>query len=182
LLLNSQLAIYYSSWRFEDTMQIERLSGSEDLDAVAALEAESFTNPWTREMLERELTQSDVARIYVLRLPGIRVAAFCACWVVADELHINTIAVSPAFRRQGLAKALLAHVLSSTSSEGIRRATLEVRRSNVAARRLYECLGFSLMAVRTRYYTQPEEDALILWREMVVSAFESASLPGEPQP
>jgi ribosomal protein S18 acetylase RimI-like enzyme len=52
----------------------------------------------------------------------------------------------------------------------------------VAARRLYECLGFSLMAVRTRYYTQPEEDALILWREMVVSAFESASLPGEPQP
>jgi [ribosomal protein S18]-alanine N-acetyltransferase len=106
----------------------------------------------------------------------------CACWVVADELHINTIAVSPAFRRQGLAKALLAHVLSSTSSEGIRRATLEVPRSNVAARRLYECLGFSLMAVWTRYDTQPEEDALILWREMVVSAFESASLPGEPQP
>jgi [ribosomal protein S18]-alanine N-acetyltransferase len=147
-------------------IQIERLADSDDLEAVVSLEAESFTNPWTREMLERELTQSDVARIYVLRVPGTRVAAFCSCWVVADELHINTIAVNPAFRRQGLARALLGHILTNTVAEGIRRATLEVRRSNEPALRLYECLGFSVMAVRSRYYTQPEEDALILWRDI----------------
>jgi ribosomal-protein-alanine N-acetyltransferase len=163
-------------------MQIERLADTEDLEAVAALEAESFTNPWTREMLERELTQSNVARIYVLRLPGTRVAAFCACWVVADELHINTIAVNPALRRQGLARALLGYILANTMSEGIRRATLEVRRSNEPALRLYERLGFSVMAVRSRYYTQPEEDALILWRDVgaVDAALDGLRTDGKP--
>jgi [ribosomal protein S18]-alanine N-acetyltransferase len=163
-------------------MQIERLADNEDLEAVAALEAESFTNPWTREMLERELTQSDVARVYVLRLPSTRVAAFCACWIVADELHINTIAVNPALRRQGLAKALLGHILTTTMSEGIRRATLEVRRSNEPALRLYECLGFSVMAVRSRYYTQPEEDALILWRDVAAAEAAADRPPADTNP
>jgi [ribosomal protein S18]-alanine N-acetyltransferase len=163
-------------------MQIERLADNEDLEAVAALEAESFTNPWTREMLERELTQSDVARVYVLRLPSTRVAAFCACWIVADELHINTLAVNPALRRQGLAKALLGHILTTTMSEGIRRATLEVRRSNEPALRLYECLGFSVMAVRSRYYTQPEEDALILWRDVAAAEAAADRPPADTNP
>ncbi len=83
-------------------MVIERISDPADLDAVAALEAATFTNPWTREMLERELRQSDVARVYVVRLPGHRVAAFCACWLVYDELHINTIAVDAASAGRGL--------------------------------------------------------------------------------
>jgi ribosomal protein S18 acetylase RimI-like enzyme len=72
---------------------IDRASKAEDLDAVAALEAECFTNPWTREMLEQEVQHSQVARVYVLRAEGYRVAAFCTCWLVYDELHINTIAV-----------------------------------------------------------------------------------------
>jgi ribosomal-protein-alanine N-acetyltransferase len=144
---------------------IERLSGAEDLDAVAALEAASFTNPWTRDMLANELGRSDVARVYVLRLPGQRVAAFCACWVIFDELHINTIAVAPDRRRQGLATHLMHHVMDDAARDGATRATLEVRRSNDAARRLYERLGFRLAALRPRYYEQPQEDALILWRE-----------------
>jgi ribosomal-protein-alanine N-acetyltransferase len=145
-------------------MRIERAVDDDDLDAVAALEAASFTNPWTRDMLARELRQSDVARVYVLRLPDQRVAAFCACWIVADELHINTIAVDHARRRQGLATALMEHVLRDAAREGARRATLEVRQSNVPAQRLYLSLGFEVAAVRRGYYTQPEEDALILWR------------------
>ncbi len=99
---------------------IERISDAGDLDAVAALEAETFTNPWTRDMLERELRQSDVARVYVVRLPGCRVAAFCACWLVYDELHINTIAVDARLRRQGLATALMTHLLAEAA--GQRRA------------------------------------------------------------
>jgi ribosomal-protein-alanine N-acetyltransferase len=153
-----------------DAIVIERLTSPDDLDAVAALERASFTNPWTREMLARELAQSDVARVYVLRAPNHRVAAFCACWLIFDELHVNTIAVEAALRRQGLARRLLAHVFADAAAAGIHRATLEVRRSNEAALRLYEGLGFTVTAIRPRYYTHPEEDALILWREGLATA------------
>ncbi len=135
-----------------------------DLDAVAALEAEAFANPWTREMLARELRHSDVARVYVLRRPGASVAAFCVCWVIVDELHINTIAVDPAYRRQGLATRLLQVVLTEVASQGVVCATLDVRRSNEAALRLYQQLGFTIEGVRANYYVCPEEDALVLWR------------------
>ena len=89
---------------------VERTTSDEDLDRVAALEAECFTNPWTRVMLEREIKGSATARVYVLRLHDRGVAAFCTCWLIVDELHINTIAVDPAVRRAGLATALMQHV------------------------------------------------------------------------
>ena len=145
-------------------LRVERLAGPEDLDAVAALEATTFTNPWTREMLERELQQSDVARVYVARLPERRVAAFCACWLVYDELHINTIAVDSNFRRRGLATALIVHILDDAAAQGATHAYLEVRRSNLPAQALYESLGFTVAGVRRNYYTSPEEDALVLTR------------------
>ena len=149
---------------------IELLTSPEDVDAVVALEAEAFTNPWSRETLERELRQSDVTRVYVLRAMGKRVAAFCACWLIFDELHINTVAVDPALRRQGLAVRLMEHVLADAARHGADHATLEVRRSNGPALRLYQRLGFAVEAVRPRYYTSPEEDALILWRRNLNAA------------
>jgi ribosomal-protein-alanine N-acetyltransferase len=144
---------------------MEPLGGDTDLDAVAELEGRCFTNPWTRDALAGELARSEAARVYVARLPGEPVAAFCSCWFVADELHINTIAVDAPHRRSGIATALMHYVMTEAARHGIRRATLEVRASNEAARKLYESLGFAVAAVRPRYYTQPEEDALILWRE-----------------
>jgi ribosomal-protein-alanine N-acetyltransferase len=161
---------------------IERLTGADDLTAVVTLEAASFTNPWTREMLERELVQSDIARVYVLRLPGERVAGFCSCWILFDELHVNTIAVAAARRRQGLATLLMRHVLADAARAGVRRATLEVRRSNEAARQLYAALGFREAGVRRGYYASPEEDALILWREDLGSAGPGGSTPGDSRP
>jgi [ribosomal protein S18]-alanine N-acetyltransferase len=146
-----------------------RLTSPADLDAVVDLEARCFTNPWTREMLERELAQSDVAHIFVARLPDGAVAAFCACWIVLDELHINTMAVDFPYRRRGLATRLLEFVMLEAARAGASRATLEVRESNTAARRLYETLGFEVTAVRPKYYTQPEDDALILWRSELAS-------------
>ena len=116
-------------------------------------------------MLAAELARNQFARVYVLRLPETPVAAFCACWIVVDELHINTIAVAHEHRQKGLALALMHHILGEVSGEGIRRATLEVRRSNEAARKLYARLGFAVAAVRPAYYTHPVEDALIMWRE-----------------
>ena len=149
-----------------ENVVIERLAGDEDLDAVAALEAACFTNPWTRDMLATELERNQFARVYVVRMPAVPVAAFCACWLVVDELHINTIAVAHEHRRKGLAVALMRHILADVAREGIRRATLEVRASNEAARQLYAQLGFLVAAVRPGYYTHPIEDAVIMWCEM----------------
>jgi ribosomal-protein-alanine N-acetyltransferase len=149
-------------------MQVERLragAGEADLDAVAALEADSFTNPWPRESLVWELENSDVTRAYLLRDDGGMVAAFCVCWVIFDELHINTLAVAPAARRRGIGTALMRHVMAEAAAAGATRATLEVRASNAAALALYDRLGFRVAATRPGYYVKPAEDALILWRE-----------------
>ena len=143
---------------------VERVTTSEDLASVAALESLCFTNPWTREMLEQQVRESDVARVYVLRNPAGAIIAFCTCWVIVDELHINTLAVDPVHRRAGLGRALMHGVMQEAVRAGCTRATLEVRASNTPARRLYAALGFSETGVRPRYYTQPEEDAIILWR------------------
>jgi ribosomal-protein-alanine N-acetyltransferase len=149
----------------EDGIVVERLASDEDLDAVADLESRCFNNPWTRDMLARELAQSDVAHVFVLRLPACPVAGFCSCWIVVDELHINTLDVDIPFRRRGLGVYLMRFVIGEAVRRGVRRATLEVRESNVAARKLYEMLGFSVAGKRSRYYTLPDEDALVLWRE-----------------
>jgi ribosomal-protein-alanine N-acetyltransferase len=149
-------------------MRVERLrnpSADADVDAIVALEQASFTNPWGRDTLVWELTNSDVTRVYVLRDAEDRAVAFCIAWVIFDELHINTLAVSPAHRRQGLATVLLRALMAEAAQDGARKATLEVRASNTAALELYARLGFTVSATRPGYYTNPSEDALILWRE-----------------
>jgi ribosomal-protein-alanine N-acetyltransferase len=93
-----------------------------------------------------------------------RLIAFCACWLVANELHINTLAVKHDERRRGHATRLLRFVFQEALAEGVGAATLEVRRSNQAALGLYERLGFEVRGVRRGYYQKPEEDALVLWR------------------
>ncbi len=146
-------------------MKIDRITDDKELDAIVALESESFTNPWSRETLEWELRNSDVTHIYVLRLDDGTIVAFCVCWIIFNELHINTVAVAPAARRRGLATVLLKHVMAEAAARAVTRATLEVRASNTAALKLYEALGFRVTARRSGYYSQPEEDALILWRD-----------------
>lgn len=144
---------------------IEPLSGDKDLDGVIAVEAESFTNPWTREMYVSELRDRSVCHILVVRADGHPVVGFCSFWLICDEIHINNLAIHPAFRRRGLGTALVRAVLAQAATLGATRATLEVRESNVSARQLYERHGFRLAATRRAYYTNPVEDALILWWE-----------------
>jgi len=144
---------------------IEPLAGEADLDGVLHVEAESFSNPWTREMYTWELQNRTVCHIYVVRTPESPVAAFCAFWLVFDEIHINNVAVLPLFRAHGIGTALMQHVLTEARRLGANRATLEVRASNAAALRLYERLGFYVAATRKHYYSNPVEDALILWRD-----------------
>jgi ribosomal-protein-alanine N-acetyltransferase len=136
-----------------------------DIDAIVGLEVESFTNPWSRDTLVWELRNSDVTQVFVLRDDQDMVAAFCVCWVIFDELHINTLAVAPAARRGGLATFLLRRVMAEAAAAGACKATLEVRASNQAALALYDRLGFRVAAQRPGYYSKPDEDALILWRD-----------------
>lgn len=142
---------------------IERLQAPADLDAVLAIEEASFHNPTTRAWYESELQRPEVCYVYVLRLPD-GVAGFCAFWKVVDQIHINNLAIHPDFRHRGLGARLLTHVLDEAARLGAPHATLEVRRSNEAARRLYGAAGFVSVGVRTSYYTNPIEDALILSR------------------
>ena len=148
-----------------DGCVVEPYAGEEDLDGILAVETASFTNPWTRAMYEWELQNRSVCHILVVRIPGCRVAGFCSFWLVVDEIHINNVAILPEHRGRGLGTRLMRRVLTEGRRLGATRATLEVRSSNEAARKFYEGLGFRATAVRKHYYTNPVEDALILWRE-----------------
>jgi ribosomal-protein-alanine N-acetyltransferase len=148
-----------SQWR------IESVSTPAQIDEVLAIEEVSFSNPWTREMYVAELDNAGVSWCFLARVPDGRAVGFCSVWRVLDELHINNLAVLPDFRRSGIASALLDHVLREGRAFGARRATLEVRRSNDAARMLYERFGFTVAGLRRDYYSKPVEDALVLWRE-----------------
>lgn len=151
------------------TIRVRRAGPDENLDPVAALQAESFIRPWSIDAIRWELQQNPVARLFLLEAQehdrdGARLLGFCACWIVAGEVHINSLAIAPAVRRQGHAQRLLREVFRSAVQEGAHAATLEVRRSNTAAVALYSGLGFAVEGVRRDYYEQPREDALILWR------------------
>jgi ribosomal-protein-alanine N-acetyltransferase len=157
-----------ASLRFE-VMSLER-----DLNGILAVDEASFVNHWTRDMFEWEARHSDVARVFVCRAGDpLAVIAYCAVWLIFDELHINNLAVLPAWRRLGVASRLLDHVLRAAADAGAVRATLEVRASNRPAILLYERFGFREHGRRPRYYTNPVEDALILWREPGPGALET---------
>jgi ribosomal-protein-alanine N-acetyltransferase len=145
---------------------IESMTSPDQIDAVLAVEEACFTNPWTRAMYLAELDNHGVSFCYLAKeAAGGAVVGFCSFWRVLDELHINNLAVLPERRRTGVATVLLDYVLHEGAELGARRATLEVRRSNDAARLLYERFGFTVAGTRKGYYTKPLEDALVLWRE-----------------
>jgi ribosomal-protein-alanine N-acetyltransferase len=145
-------------------IRIRRMRIDEDLDGIGAVDAASFTNPWTRDMYLWEAAHSDVARVFVAVHDEAGIVAYCAVWVVFDELQVNNLAVLPAWRARGLARRLLAEVFRAARDEGATCATLEVRASNAPAIALYEGLGFVRTAIRAGYYTHPVEDAWIYWR------------------
>ena len=131
-----------------------------DLDAIDEIERHSFPQPWPRATFEAELTRAH-ARVLVAQGPS-RVVGFCNFWLVAGELHVLAIATHPDHRRAGIAGHLLARALADAREVGCTLATLEVRRGNVPAIALYERAGFATVHVRTRYYQDNDEDALVM--------------------
>ena len=135
-----------------------------DLPAVHAIERASFFPTWPEDAYRNELLTNKLATYLVARLDGV-VVAFGGIWLMVDEAHITTFAVDPAWRRRSIGERLLIGLLDAAMSRRAREATLEVRLSNVAARRLYEKYGFRPVGIRPRYYSDNGEDALIMTTE-----------------
>ena len=136
----------------------------EDLPAVHAIEQASFTAPWPPHAYRSELESNRLAHYLVARA-GDTVAAYGGMWLMVDEAHITTFAVDPAWRRQRIGERLLLAFLDVAVDQGAHEATLEVRLSNLAARRLYEKYGFRPVGLRPNYYSDDHEDALIMTTE-----------------
>jgi len=133
----------------------------EDLPAVLAIERESFPSPWKREHFLHEILRNPFAWNRVAEVGG-RIVAYACLWRVDDELAINNLAVHPGERRRGFGDWFLGRLLAEAAASGCTQATLEVRPSNVAARRLYDRHGFRETGRRPNYYAAEGEDALVL--------------------
>ena len=133
----------------------------EDLDAVHVIESESFSTPWPAHAYRQELEANRLAHYIVARW-GDQIVGFAGMWLLVDEAHVTTFATRRSWRRHGVGERLLLALLDLARARGAHEATLEVRPSNVAARRLYEKYGFRAVGLRPRYYSDNNEDAIIM--------------------
>jgi len=141
----------------------------DDLPAVHAIELASFDAPWPPEAYRNDLETNRLAQYLVARI-GDEIAAYGGMWLMVDEGHIITFAVHPTWRRQRIGERLLLAFLDLAADRGAHEATLEVRLSNLPARRLYEKYGFRPVGLRPRYYSDNGEDALIMTTDPLASA------------
>jgi ribosomal-protein-alanine N-acetyltransferase len=136
----------------------------DDLPAVHQIERASFTSPWPEHAYRSELASNRLAHYLVAKV-GDRIVGYGGMWLMVDEAHITTFAIHPAWRRQRIGERLLLAFLDLAIDRGAQEATLEVRLSNLPARRLYEKYGFRPVGLRPRYYSDDSEDALIMTTE-----------------
>jgi ribosomal-protein-alanine N-acetyltransferase len=132
-----------------------------DLDAVQRIEHASFTTPWPSYAYRQEIETNRLAHYIVARI-GDEIVGFAGMWMMVDQAHVTTFAVDPKWRRKGIGAQMVRALLEMARPLGARQATLEVRLSNLAARRLYEKFGFRPVGIRPRYYSDNGEDALIM--------------------
>lgn len=138
----------------------------DDVDGVQVVERASFPLPWPANAFRHELTQNKNAR-YIVARDDERIVAYAGLWLMVDEAHITTFAVLPEARRRRLGERLLQRLFEIAHEMKAEWLTLEVRASNLAAQRLYEKYGFRRAGVRRRYYSDNNEDALIMWTERI---------------
>ncbi len=130
---------------------------------IALLERECFADPWSQQSIASEL--HNPLSLWLVAQEGQTLLGYVGSQTCLDETDMMNIAVSPASRRQGVARALIEALVSALRERGSKQLTLEVRASNGPARQLYESLGFLQVGLRKNYYQNPKEDALILRKE-----------------
>ncbi|GIP39985.1 ribosomal-protein-alanine acetyltransferase [Paenibacillus sp. J31TS4] len=141
----------------------------DDIEAICAIEKEAFLTPWTPGAFYNELTNNHFAKYMVMERRG-EVAGYGGMWLIMDEAHVTNIAVDHRYRGQGLGERLVTEMMRTARFLGAVRMTLEVRASNFVAQKLYRKLGFAEAGVRKGYYTDNQEDAYIMWAELVPAA------------
>jgi ribosomal-protein-alanine N-acetyltransferase len=138
----------------------------EDLEAVLAIDRQSFSLPWPESAYRYELLQNSASLCLVAETEGMggmrQVVGMVVVWIIMDEAHIATLAVHPSYRRSGIGSRLLTEALERSVGRGARRAMLEVRASNVIAQTMYEHFGFKVVYRRPKYYRDNNEDALLM--------------------
>jgi [ribosomal protein S18]-alanine N-acetyltransferase len=153
-----------------------RRMGLADLGRVMEIELQAFKHPWTEELFCNELLHDWSTVLVAERAeePAPRIVGFIIFWLVHDEVHILNVATDPAQRRQGIARVLLTECVARGRACQARLATLEVRRSNLAAIKLYEDFGFKSVGVRPNYYADEGEDAIVMLLNLVLPPPEGA--------
>ena len=136
-----------------------------DIPDVLKTEELPFTTPWTRGGFWSELLVNDYAYYIVAKVNSVTVA-YIGVWIIVDEGHITNVAVHPDYRRRGIGRRLLLAADELVRARGGRRMTLEVRKSNVMAQRLYRSLGYVPAGIRKGYYRDNREDAIVMWKEL----------------
>ncbi len=134
---------------------------AEDIPEIMRIERMCFVTPWHENAFYNELHHQPAC--YLVAKVNERVAGYGGMWVIMDEAHITTLAVHPDYRRHHIGERLLLALLEVAIARRARKATLEVRISNIAAQNLYTKYGFRTVAIRKGYYADTREDALIMW-------------------
>lgn len=136
----------------------------DDLPQVLAIERVSFPTPWTENIFRDEI-HSFLCSNLVATIKG-KVVGYIDFSVILDEIHLRNIAVHKDFKKKGIASQLLSRMIKIGSEKGALWSTLEVRRSNTNAIKLYEKFGFVITGVRPLYYRDTKEDAIIMWADL----------------
>ena len=143
----------------------------EDIDQIMSIEEEAFATPWSRQAFESEL-EPDSKACYMVACDGNTVLGYMGAWFIVDEAHITNIAIHFAHRRRGIGNSLISSFVSYCAARGLKRMTLEVRVSNEAAIGLYKKHGFRALGLRKAYYSDNNEDAYLMWKELTADADE----------
>lgn len=145
---------------YGQNIKIRRMNPA-DVPAVAELEAQNFSMPWSEKGFSDALKQPDNIFL-VAEMDDGTIAAYCGLYSSIDEGEITNVAVSESVRRKGIGFAIVKEMLCQAAGQGIRKIFLEVRQSNLSARRLYEKAGFADCGVRKNFYQKPREDAVVM--------------------
>ena len=131
-----------------------------DMDEIMLIERSSYRFPWSQGFFLQEL-QVACARSILAEVDG-KIVGYVLFWLLPGTIDIHNVATHVDFRRRGIARLLLGQVLSQASAQSVSRVTLEVRKSNLPAQKLYGSIGFSATGVRKGYYCDDGEDALAM--------------------
>ncbi|MNO74784.1 ribosomal-protein-alanine N-acetyltransferase [compost metagenome] len=137
----------------------------EDIPEIMVIEHEAFTLPWTETAFRNELTNNHFARYIGMENAGEAIG-YAGMWTIIDEAHVTNIAILEAYRGRKLGERLLDELMKTATQLEMNRMTLEVRVSNVVARSLYEKKGFKAAGLRKGYYSDNNEDAMIMWVDL----------------